>query len=505
MSVTIVGAGPTGLTLACGLLMRGVEVRIVDAAPGPTTTSRAIGLQPRGAEVLRRIGALGTLPEEALAMQRMCINTDRREVLSFDVDEIFHQAGYGPLMLVSQAPIEASLRRRFAQLGGVIEWATAVVAASQDSTGTWVELSSGERLRSDWLVGCDGAHSIVRRSADIEFRGTARVERFWMADAYVNTSADHGTYSMWMHNEGVVHAFPLPSAGRQDLWRLAADAPLDRTSEPSEQEVLEFLGGAVTRRTQMTDLSFKSVQWATSFRIRQRLADRYRRGRMLIAGDAAHIHSPIGGQGMNTGIGDAENLAWKLALVSSGRASEALLDTYAAERRPVARASVAATGAATRATLSRNPLADWLRTGVLSLLAGRRFVQDRIASSVSQMSVSYRRGPLGSRRVVDRGPIPGDRVPNLRLGGGGALHDVLDGRWAVVATDADTAERYADRARTRLGQGAVVPLTPMENRIPASSEVMLVRPDGHLAVRTSRPPEVLDRWLQRMLENGTTR
>jgi 4,5-epoxidase len=348
--VLIVGAGPTGLTLACDLRSRGIAVMVIDKAPGPATTSRALGLQPRGREILNRLGALGDLPERAVHAAATNIRLRGQLLTKFVVRTVRGQGSLGPL-IISQAEIEAQLRRRLAELGGEeVRWDHEVVGAIENSGGveTRVRTGPGEHsLRAGWVVGCDGAHSAVRDLMAVEFEGQAFPETLILADVELTDTpgggADEGT--MWLHPAGMIGMVPLPSG----VWRIFAElqpsdpmakaghgaaTALPRSS--ASEAVLDRIRTLLQERVGGAAPRVASGRWTSVFRFHRRLASAYRRGRMFLAGDAAHIHSALGGQGMNTGIGDAFNLGWKLACVVTGVASDQLLDTYEAERRPVA-------------------------------------------------------------------------------------------------------------------------------------------------------------------------
>lgn len=415
--VIVAGAGPTGLALACGLRQFGVDVRVVDQADGPATTSRALGLQPRGVEVLARLSALGDLPEKAVRLRALRING----AVALDMG-FLRDAGQ---LIVSQAWVEERLRDRLSALGVEIEWNTPISTVSG-----W-----------DWLVGCDGAHSAVRKAAGIAFEGESVMENFLLRDLHGDWDLDRESIHLFVDGASITSVFPLPGG----VWRVMSPGGERWTPGPID-----------------------SVEWESTFRIHRRQAATYRRGNVLLAGDAAHIHSPLGGQGMNTGLGDADNLAWKLALVVRGRATEELLDTYEAERRPVGARVLASTTPATRLAMGPGVVTRTIRDRVLWPLLGLPFVQRRLVRFTSQLDVKYS-GPLASGR---RG---GERVPAF----------ARTGRW-VLAGPATCLEV----ARERLGD-----VVHHER----AGETLLVRPDGHLAWRGPSSPERLAEWLNEVL------
>jgi 2-polyprenyl-6-methoxyphenol hydroxylase-like FAD-dependent oxidoreductase len=465
--VVVVGAGPTGLALSCGLLEAGIAVRILDKAAGPAVTSRALGLQPRGVEVLDRLGALGDLPQRGLPIRSVTIHVDGRELASFEVGQPTRLGGPGGLIM-SQADIEGALRDRLRALGGTIEWGRPVTGLVVNADSVTVRLDGGSDLSAIWVVGADGAHSVVRKSAGIGFPGVPIVERFLLADVHADVDRSREGALSWLRGDKVLAAFPLPG---QDLWRVMAPAPSEFSDDAGQDEIVEYLGARLAAEAGGT---VRSVEWTSTFRIQRRLADTYRRGRLMLAGDAAHIHSPLGGQGMNTGIGDAENLAWKLALVVKGRAEDILLDTYEAERRPIAKDVLESTTGVTEVIVRKDRLSRLARDRVAIPLLNRGWVQRLIAGRASQLQVSYRHGPLGARRRRHLpGLRPGDRVRNRTYtrpdGTTVLLYDALGPQWALIGPG-----RLADPARERLGEVAT---------LRGDGDALLVRPDGHLAWR----------------------
>ncbi len=453
-------------------------MRVLDGAAGPAVTSRALGLQPRGVEVLDRLGALGDLPERAQPINRVVITVEGRELAELQVGLAMERLGGRNGLIISQAEIEAALRDRLAELGGTIEWSRRVTGLDARPDGVSVRLDDGNDVEAGWVVGADGAHSVVRKALAVGFPGVPLVERFLLADVHATLDRPHDAASTWLRGAKLLAAFPLPG---DNLWRLMAPAPPEFGDEPQQDTIIEFLGA---RLRDEADGSIHTVEWTSSFRIQRRLADTYRRGRVLLAGDAAHIHSPLGGQGMNTGIGDAENLAWKLALIISGRAGDGLLDTYEAERRPIAKDVLESTSGLTELVVGESPVARFVRDRIAVPLLNRAWMQRLIATKASQLQVSYRDGPLGAgRRRRLPGLRPGDRVPNRE-----GMYDALGPAWALLGPEA-----LADVARERLGD--VVALR-------GEDDALLVRPDGHLAWRGSDAAG-LQAWLDGALGRPT--
>ncbi|WP_157181191.1 FAD-dependent monooxygenase [Actinopolymorpha alba] len=493
--VLVVGAGPTGLALACGLLLHGVPVRVVDRAPGPATTSRANFLHARGSEVLDRLGALGALPEESLRATQVTTYLGDRPIMKLKFGDPGHQTA-APPMVVSQAKVEAALRDRLAQLGGVPEWKTALVDVDQDADGITVSLSDGQVVRAGWVIGCDGTGSTTRKLAGIGFPGVKLSERFLLADLRLDWDLDRTGTSGWIHPSGMLGAMPMPApaSGRDDLWRLIAyDPGRGNGDKPSEQEILDRFRQILPERSGK-QVHICEAEWLSLFTIHRRLADRYRHGRIFLAGDAAHAHAPFGGQGMLTGVGDAENLAWKLALVVQGKADAALLNSYEAERRPLATDVLRGTANVTKVNIASSPIGRFLRDRMIVRLFNLPSIQRWATYTTSQLWVSYRKGPLGGRGAK---PRPGDRVPDLAVvcadGSASRLHAELGGRWALLMARA-AGDDLQTAVRQRLGDHVGMLRHDDE-------QTMLVRPDAHLAWRGSDVAS-LDRWLKTALQRG---
>lgn len=502
--ILVVGAGPTGLALAIHLALHHVPVRVIDAAPGPATTSRALGLQSRGIEVLERIRGLGDLRQRSRSLLTMYYNDGPKTRLTLHVGRAV--AGLPkPTLLISQAAVEGVLRERLAELGVSVEWSTRLVDIVQ--TGERVTahcLVSGaaaaeeeQAIEVAWLIGCDGAHSAVRHLAGIEFPGTQLIDRLLMIDAKADWPYDPDGSVTWMDTNRMLSVSALPDG----VWRIFVEPGVEVPKNLTEDQIVEHVVAEFTRRSELPPSSITEVQWATEFRIHRRLAERYRRGRVLIAGDAAHIQSPSGGQGQNTGLGDAENLGWKLAMVAAGRADLRLLDSYEQERRPLAAKVLAATSRAVGIMLPDRHWKRMLRDLVVMPAFRIPALQRRLWQIASQLNISYRRGPLAARssRFASR-PRAGDRMPDLLCqdadGADSPVHAALDGRWAVIAADQNTADRQRAAVTALLGQDQVITLVPVT---PWSGDAVLVRPDGHVGWRGKPADARLQPWVKETL------
>ncbi|RKR76465.1 FAD-dependent monooxygenase [Frondihabitans australicus] len=368
-TVLIVGAGPTGLTLACELARLGVAFRIVEAAPGPQPGSRGKGIQPRSLEVFDDLG----IADQVIAHGRMGMpitahlpdGTERRT--EADAFTGRPDIPYGASLITPEWRVEEALRGLLRRSGGQVGFGTALESFTQSGTGVTAVVrgeAGPETIRADWLVGADGGHSVVRKGSGAAFDGETLDEvRMIVADVDVD-GLDRDSWHTWRSDEGIVVLCPLPST---DVFQFQASiAP---GQDPAL--TLENMQAILERRSGSTGIRLREPEWRTLWRANIRLVDHYREGRVLLAGDAAHIHSPAGGQGMNTGIQDSHNLGWKLAAVANG-ADEALLDTYEDERRPVAEGVLALSNARLRETLEKKAIPIRGNADTMQLTVGYR-------------------------------------------------------------------------------------------------------------------------------------
>jgi 2-polyprenyl-6-methoxyphenol hydroxylase-like FAD-dependent oxidoreductase len=390
--VLIVGAGPTGLTLACELARCGVSFRLIEASPGPQPGSRGKGLQPRTLEVFDDLGIVDRiLANGKSAMPMLATAPDGTTSIS-GTDPVVPRPDvpYPLSMIIPEWRVEEALRLRLGELRGAVDFGTSLISLEQSEEGVFAVLAQGdqqETVQVRWLIGCDGGHSLVRKGAGIAFEGETREDvRMIVADMEVD-GLNRDAWHAWRHEEGFLALCPLPSTNVFQYQASIAPGQDPELSLANKQGILE-------RRSRRTDIRLHEPEWKSLWRANIRLAERYRNGRVLIAGDAAHIHSPAGGQGMNTGIQDAHNLGWKLAAVING-ASTALLDSYEAERRPVAGDVLA------------------LSNTLLNEAIKERSVVLRKVASTTQLGINYRDSTLATD---DRdGTVAlraGDRAPD---------------------------------------------------------------------------------------------
>ncbi len=340
--VLVIGAGPTGLALATSLVARGIATTVVDRAPEGANTSRAAVVNARTLEVLEHLDVARRLVKEGVQAPVFTIRDHGRTLIPIDFSAL--PTDYPYSLMVPQSTTERLLLDRLVELGGSVLRPKAVTAIAQDADGVTATFDDGGVIRARYAVGADGIHSIVREQAGIGFEGGVYEESFVLADVRLTGDVPHDEVILFWARAGLTVVAPLPD-GVYRIVAPVADAP----EEPSGSFVQEILDTRVgSGRLVVTD-----VIWGSRFRIHHRVADTYRAARLLLAGDAAHVHSPAGGQGMNLGIQDAVALADALAAVLAGE-PDSLLDDYSAARRPIAKGVVTMTDRLTRlATLPR--------------------------------------------------------------------------------------------------------------------------------------------------------
>ena len=375
--VLIVGAGPVGLTLGIALKARGASVVIVDKAAEIANTSRAAVIHARTLERLDAEGVGEELLNRGLMVSRFTLRDRDRALMHVDFDELPSDHPY--TLMIPQDETEAVLRARLDELGVHVHRPSMLARLDQDDEGVTATMVDGETVRASYVVGADGMHSAVREQAGIGFSGEAYEESFVLADVRLDWEFGEAAVMLFFSPAGLVVIAPLPG-GR---YRIVATA--DRAPEQPDRAFVQAL--LDERGPQEQPARVEEVVWSSRFRVHHRLADRYRDGRIFLAGDAAHVHSPAGGQGMNTGIQDAVALAECLAGVVAGGAAESTLDRYEAARRPVAAGVLELTHRMTRAATVHRRFVRSLRNAALRVLGRIPAVSRKMAMNLSGLAL----------------------------------------------------------------------------------------------------------------------
>ncbi len=504
--VLVVGAGPVGLTAACQLARLGVAVRVVEELAEPTTESRAVGVHARSLEMLASLGVLPRLEARGrrIGALAMVDGASGRTRARMDLTGIAVATRHPYVLDVAQPDTEAVLAERAAELGIVVERGVALTGLHQDADGVDVTLRTGEgdqTARVAWVVGADGGHSTVRHLVGTRLEGGFHGQHFAMADLDADSPFPRDTISMFTHPDGMGIFFPLPGSRARIMFLV--DAPGPDAGDPTLEQIQALadvrMGGQITVR---------NPRWMTYFEVHHAQVAQYRHGRVVLAGDAAHVHSPAAAQGMNTGIQDAANLAWKLALVVGGRADEGLIDSYDGERHPVGAAVVRNTTVLTDVGTGSGVQAA-VRDAMLFLAGHLAALRDQGARQLSEVAVNYRDSALsvdrgghhhGTVRAGEHAPDPAGVTPAIEdllarpgflvlasTATAGPLEEVLGDLGAVIRVVGEGA-----------GEGRVV---DPEGAIARTYGIgtdgfALVRPDGYLAlVSDSADPAILRDYL----------
>jgi len=535
-TVLVAGAGPVGLTLAYELTRRGVPVRLVDAAPAPASTSRAIATHPRTLETYDQMGLADLVLARGLRVEGFTMYNNGHRLVRLEADYHANPTAFPYTLSIDQVRTEAVLREALSDLGVEVEWGTKLTGLAE--TGDRVEVvlertdaaddpARPERAEAGWVVGCDGGHSTVRRLLDLPLVGDSN-DTWLLADATVRVDVPRGSIYWIRSGTGTLMLVPLPG---EDRWRMLDTTDTTGAEDPDgiARRFAAKLGKGLGRTVEVD-----RPTWVSVFTAQQRMVPAMRRGRVLVAGDAAHVHSPASGQGMNTGIQEAFNLGWKLAMVAHGHARPDLLDSYGAERVPIGRELLRSTRQATSLVALRNALAGIGLPLFFSLVRAvrplRTKIQNGILGQMSGLAIAYGDSPLTSAAEsghgVGAGPRPGERVTRgypvhqAETPGWSALREQLrDLRWSLLVADrasqgahdqatetqnpdgpAELAARFGAVLSVRLLAGAAPDLTQDPDATSARALAdpdgglrralglapggwLLVRPDGYLAAR----------------------
>ncbi len=483
VDVIVAGAGPTGLFLALLLVRQGLRVRIVDETAEPGTTSRALAVQARTLEFYRQVDLADEVLRRGLELRALNLWRRGERVAHIDVGAIGRGRSPFPLGIIfPQDEHERLLIERLDALGVQVERRTKLTTFDVRADGVvgWLRMPDGSTATCEaaFLAGCDGARSTIREALGVGFPGGTYEHLFYVADVEARGAQMNRELHVLLDDAGFLALFPLAGEGR---GRLIGTVREDAIASGKTLEWADIDRGPIER----IGLAIERVHWFSTYRVHHRVADGFRKGRVFLLGDAAHIHSPVGGQGMNTGLGDAMNLAWKLAAVVGGRANDDVLDTYEPERIAFARRLVATTDRVFKAASSGSRLAEVVRTQVVPRIVprvtGTSMGQRFFFRALSQTGIEYRASPWSTGRA---GSVHGgDRLPWVEPAEAAASDNFTPLRsldWQVHVYGTPVADVRALCEERRLPLHVFASDAASKAAGFRNDAVYLVRPDGYL-------------------------
>ncbi|HXA51846.1 MAG TPA: FAD-dependent monooxygenase [Candidatus Acidoferrum sp.] len=473
--VLIAGAGPVGLTMAAELTRYGLSVRIVEKSAQRSDKSRALVVWSRTLELMERMECTRHFLVAGMKTHAVNLSAGGEPIFRITFDDV--PTPYPFALMIPQNETERLLEEHLNRLGVQVERSVefAGFTASTAQVTSTLRHADGreETIETPWLIGCDGAHSAVRHQLGLQFKGNTQPSDFMLADLHITGVPAPDEVCAFWHSDGVLIVFPI-APGR---YRVVADIGHTDPNNPCPDPTLEEVQAVLDQRGP-GGMKASDPIWLANFHINERKVEHYRHGRVFLAGDAAHIHSPAGGQGMNTGIQDAFNLAWKLALVHHGTCPEnPVLASYSPERSGVGDQVLKATGRFTAIAIMQGVVKQSIRNHVASLVFGFAPVRRLAANTLEELSVGYPDSPLNAN-VAHKGPSPhaGERAPIREgeppVGAGDRPHFVLFG---------DASDRFSQL----VAQHPAL-LEPTLRKPYRDGGLWLVRPDGYVALSASR-------------------
>lgn len=518
VDILIAGAGPTGLMLANQLGRRGIRPMIIDRHSGPAQQSRALGVHARTMEIYSKLGVV----ERALSLGKAGTGANMwaqgRHMARIPLGEAGKAVTpYPYVFILGQDDNELILGDRLRDWGIDIQWNTELVAMEQhrDYVDATIRQPDGSmrKVTAAWVAGCDGARSAVRELNGITFPGAPYEHVFFVADTVATGNMVPDEVNVYLLKAGFHLFFPMRG---KDRWRVVGILPPELRNRPelAFAEVVPLL-----RAEAGSALDFQACSWFSTYRIHHRAASQFRKGRCFVLGDAAHVHSPVGAQGMNTGLQDAYNLAWKLALVVQGKAGAALLDTYEEERLPIAQRLLNTTDRGFRLIVADNALTSLFRTQVMARIAALAMqataIQALAFRTVSQTGIHYAWSTLSQAtdKLPEGGPRAGDRFPwlHLKFDPGAPVEDSFqrfdDTKFNLFITGQPAPASGVSTLGEQLSIH-VIPADPLNDKELARAQIpgvsfYLIRPDGHVGLCGGRlDAGVLDDYIAGRLRIG---
>jgi 2-polyprenyl-6-methoxyphenol hydroxylase-like FAD-dependent oxidoreductase len=507
--VLIIGAGPTGLMAAAQLQRFGIPYRIIEKREGTTKYSKALGVQARTMEIYEQMGLVEKAIAQGTPANKLQIMVKGEYVQTMPLSEAGADFTAFPyLFILEQSRNEELLFEYIKNKGGQVEFQTEMIHFEVKGNKTLVEIQAAdgtqEHILADWVIAADGGRSPIRHILKVPFEGDTYKNIFYVVDIEVHWKKDHDSLHINLADNNFTAFFPITDE-KGTRYRLVGILP----ESYYDQEDIQFDDiKKEIQSVQHLDLEFGEANWFSVYKVHHRCVDRFREGSIFFAGDSAHVHSPAGGQGMNTGLQDAYNLAWKLALVVQGKAKESLLDTYHQERWAIAHQLVNTTDRAFSNVVRKGRLINWFRLNIvpflLSRLMGIRKIQQRAFKIVSQTGINYADSPISvsSTYLSKKTPHPGDRLPYLQIWDPTAAklknlyHQLGEHRFHAIVwlsnkdkiglKEASAVERYLNE--NHAGLFHTHRIEDQTENVPAfqqldlkSSTLYIVRPDNYIA------------------------
>lgn len=459
--VLIVGAGPVGLNLGLCLLKQGLSFRIIDKKSGPTTSSNAVGVNCRTMEVWESLGFIDEAIKRGLKVHGTSLYSDSELLnqVKFDLIESKHDF----MLALPQAHTEKLLLEELAKNGITVDWEHELTSINQSPEDVTVAIKHNEKdeeFSYRWVVGCDGYRSSVRDLSGLTRACHDLPLHFLMVDAVVSGEISTSTVNILFHDKGMIFMIPM-----RDSIRVVVEISTDEEYKHLKTCEPDIFREIIAKR--YPKINIGRVDWSSAFYIHECLADNYRNGRIFIAGDASHTHSPMGGQGMNTGIQDTWNLAWKLGQVKRGEAADTLLDSYSLERRAIGHDVLERSGKLTTMATTTNPILKRLRNFGIHHLADWDIVRSKVANGLSQSNICYENSPLVKHEQV-------------RKSGQLKYPEYQGDKWTLL-----TLEDSNDQLPSYIRMINV-------NQLPLHAHYCLIRPDGYTAMYANDIAEIFE-------------
>lgn len=399
IDVLVVGAGPVGLFCANELMRHGLRCRIIDKKSGLSEQSKALGIHIRTLDVFDDTDFLDEILSQGQKISGILVKSNQRILINAEFKEI--KSNFSFAICLPQDKTEKILAQGLETKGLKVEWETELVTLEQTSAGARAivrHLDQEEEINVPWVIGCDGAHSTVRHQLGLEFVGAPYSQSWWLADVHLHWNVPQDRMVAYLSPYGPLACFPMGN----ERYRFVMLAPANQDKEPDFSAIIsEF------KRRSSDPGRLSNPVWITKFHLHHRQVQHYRSNRVFLAGDAAHIHSPMGGQGLNTGIQDIYNLVWKLALVHKKQAKEAVLNSYHAERFPVGQDVLKKTDQMTRAILLKNPVLRHVRNRLIMTVLAIPYIRKKVIRDLAELTISYTESPIvaeqGHRRHWEAG------------------------------------------------------------------------------------------------------